>query len=296
MNLMPGHAARAARFVVSLIAAGSMTSVAHSARAQSSPRLAFAVASVKINKSGAGLVRLSTLPGRFSAVNVTLRMLLRNAYNIPDSRMSGGPPWIGVDRFDVEARSDGAEPAAQVRAMLRSLLEDRFKLNARIETRDLPVYALIVAKGDGKLGSQLRPSGDACLPPTPPAGAPPPPPPPGGLGPTSGQCPSILAPGAISGRQLTMGRLVETLSLWVDRTVIDRTGLEGNFDVDLQWLADRPLSGGRGDFERGGPPPPSSDLPSLFTAIREQLGLKLASQRGAVEMLLIDRAEKPTED
>jgi uncharacterized protein (TIGR03435 family) len=293
---MPRHAG-AVRFVVSLIAVGSMSSAAHRAAAQDSPRLSFAVASVKVDKSGSGVVRLSTLPGRFSAVNVTLRMLLRNAYNIPDSRMSGGPSWIGIDRFDVEARSDGAEPAAQVRAMLRSLLEDRFKLNARIERRDLPVYALIVARSDGKLGSQLRQSGDACLPPAPPTGAPPPPPPPpGGLGPTSGQCPSILAPGAISGRQLTMGRLVETLSLWVDRTVIDRTGLEGNFDVDLQWMTDRPLSGGPGDFGRGGPPPPLSDLPSLFTAIQEQLGLKLASQRGAVEMLLIDRAEKPTDD
>ena len=291
---MLGHAG-AARFVVSLIAVGSMTSAALWARAQGSPRLSFAVASVKVNKSGAGLVRLSTLPGRFSAVNVTLRMLLRNAYNIPDSRMSGGPSWIGIDRFDVEARSDGAEPAAQVRAMLRSLLEDRFKLNARIETRDLPVYALIVARSDGKLGNQLRRSGDACVPPTPPAGAPPPPPPPPGATPTVTQCPSILAPGAISGRQLTMGRLAETLSPWIDRTVIDRTGLEGNFDVDLQWMFDRSLSGGPGDFGRGGPPP-SSDLPSLFTAIQEQLGLKLASQRGAVETLLIDRAEKPVED
>jgi uncharacterized protein (TIGR03435 family) len=291
---MLGHAG-AARFVVSLIAVGSMTSAALWARAQGSPRLSFAVASVKVNKSGAGLVRLSTLPGRFSAVNVTLRMLLRNAYNIPDSRMSGGPSWIGIDRFDVEARSDGAEPAAQVRAMLRSLLEDRFKLNARIETRDLPVYALIVARSDGKLGNQLRRSGDACVPPTPPAGAPPPPPPPPGATPTVTQCPSILAPGAISGRQLTMGRLAETLSPWIDRTVIDRTGLEGNFDVDLQWMFDRSLSGGPGDFGRGGPPP-SSDLPSLFTAIQEQLGLKLASQRAAVEMLLIDRAEKPVEE
>ena len=292
---MPGHAA-AARVVVSLIAVGSMTSVTHRAHAQGSPRLAFAVASIKADTSGSGLVRLSTLPGRISAVNVTLRMLLRNAYNIPDSRMSGGPPWIGIDRFDVEARSDGAEPAGQVRAMLRSLLEDRFKLNARIETRDLPVYSLIVARSDGKLSNQLRRSGDACLPPTPPAGAPPPPPPPpGGLGPTSGQCPSILAPGAISGRQLTMARLAETLSLWVDRTVIDRTGLEGNFDIDLQWMADRPLSGGPGDFGRGGPPP-SSDLPSLFTALQEQLGLKLNPQRGPVEVLQIDRVEKPAED
>jgi uncharacterized protein (TIGR03435 family) len=293
---MSRHAG-AARVVVSLIAVASMTSAAHRVRAQGSPRLSFAVASVKVNKSGQGLVRFSTLPGRISAVNVTLRMLLRNAYNIPDSRMSGGPSWIGVDRFDVEARSDGAEPAVQVRAMLRSLLEDRFKLNARIENRDLPVYALIVARSDGKLGTQLRRSGDACVPPTPPAGAPPPPPPPpGGLGPASGQCPSILAPGSISGRQLTMARLAETLSLWVDRTVIDRTGLEGSFDVDFQWMFDRSLSGGPADPGRGGPPPPSSDLPSLFTAIQEQLGLKLASQRGAVEMLLIDRAEKPMED
>jgi uncharacterized protein (TIGR03435 family) len=93
-----------------------------------------------------------------------------------------------------------------------------------------------------------------------------------------------------------MGRLAETLSLWTDRTVIDRTGLEGNFDVDLQWMFDRSVSGAPGDFSRGGPPPAPSDLPSLFTAIEEQLGLKLASQRGAVEMLLIERAEKPAED
>jgi uncharacterized protein (TIGR03435 family) len=105
----------------------------------------------------------------------------------------------------------------------------------------------------------------------------------------------MLMQGNLSGRQLTMERVAETLSPWVNRHVIERTNLTGPFDLDLQWMPDRPAFGPPGEVGRGGPPP-AGDLPSLFTALQEQLGLKLESQRGLVELLLIDRAEKPVDD
>jgi uncharacterized protein (TIGR03435 family) len=179
--------------------------------------------------------------------------------------------------------------------MLRSLLEDRFKVVARTETRESPIYALILARSDGKIGGQLRRSGEECLPPTAPPGAPAPPPPPPGAGARGGQCPSIQGPGLISGRKMTMARLSDALAPSVSRVVIDRTGLEGTFDLDLQWLPDQPRLGGPLGNGSGGFVP-SSDLPSIFTALQEQLGLKLDSQRGPVEMLMIERAERPTDD
>jgi bla regulator protein blaR1 len=233
-------------------------------------------------------------PGRYSAVNVTLRLMLRQAYGVPDFRVSGGPSWIDVDRFDVEAKADEAAQGQAVNLMLRSLLEERFKVVAHSETRESPIYELILARSDGKLGSQLRKAGDECLPPTTPAGAPPAPPPPPGAG-ARGQCPSIQGPGVISGRKMTMARLSDALAGSVSRVVIDRTGLEGTFDLDLQWLPDQPRLGGPLGNGAGGFVP-SQDLPSIFTAVQEQLGLKLDSQRGPVEIVVIERAEKPTED
>jgi uncharacterized protein (TIGR03435 family) len=271
--------------------------------AQSPSRPTFGAASIKVNRATAGLVRVSMSPGRYSAVNVTLRLMLRQAYGIPDFRMSGGPNWIDVDRFDVEARADDAAAQGQpVTLMLRSLLEERFKLTVYTETRDSPIYALVVARSDGKprseikLGSQLRRSGADCLPPTAPAGAPAPPPPPPGAGAGRGdQCPSIQGPGLISGRKMTMARLADALAPSVSRVVIDRTSLDGNFDLDLQWLPDQPRQGGPLANGAGGFVP-SPDLPSIFTAVQEQLGLKLDSQRGPADILVIERAEKPTED
>ncbi|HET9832011.1 MAG TPA: TIGR03435 family protein [Vicinamibacterales bacterium] len=258
-----------------------------------SPRPSFEAASIKTNESSSPLVRLSTPTGRLSGVNVTLRMLIRNAYLLQDFRMSGGPAWIDTDRFDVEATAGASVGFDQVRAMERTLLEDRFHLKTHTETRELPIYVLSVARRDGKLGDQIKASGTECLPMKPPAGAPPPPPPPPGSTPTGApQCPSMLAPGNVSGRKITIARLATTLSLFVNREIIDKTNLAGEFDLDLRWLPDQL------PFVAPGTPAPPVDTTAapLFTAIQEQLGLKLESSRGPVEVLVIETAEKPTED
>lgn len=257
---------------------------------------AFEVASVKPNKSQSGLVRIGTLQGRFTATNATLRMLVQNAYGVQDFRMSGGPGWIDTDRFNVEAKSDAGATFQQTQSMLKTLLEERFQLKVHTETRELRVYALIVARGDGQLGAKLLHSGPECRPITTPPGIPAAPPPPPGPAPAGGMmCPSMLMQGNVSGRNLTMERLATTLSPWVNRQVVDRTKLAGSFDMDLQWAPDqtpfRPSDG------LGAPRlPVDPNLPSLFTALQEQLGLKLTSERGMVDVLVIDRAERPAED
>lgn len=258
------------------------------------PRPVFEAASIKPNTSGSGLVRLSIPPGRLSGVNVTLRMILRNAYNLPDFRMSGGPNWIDTDRFDVEATAGGPATLDQIHAMTKALLEDRFKLKSHTETRELPIYVLMLARGDGRLGDKIHQSGAECLPMTPVAGAPPPPPPPAGPGVGGArQCPSMLALGGISARQLPIARLVGTLSQYIGRQIVDKTNLTGTFDFDLQWTPDQIPGGGRGPIPIA---PFDADGPSLFTALQEQLGLRLDAQRGAVDVLVIDAAEKPSAD
>jgi uncharacterized protein (TIGR03435 family) len=258
------------------------------------PRLVFDAASVKPNTSGSGLVRLSIPPGRLSGVNVTLRMLLRSAYGLPDFRMSGGPGWMDADRFDVEATAGGSATLDQIHAMTKSLLEDRFKLKSHIDTREQPIYVLVPARRDGKLGDKIHQSGDECLPMMPLAGAPPAPPPP--AGPAVGgvrQCPSMLALGGISGRQLPIARLVGTLSQYIGREIVDKTNLAGTFDFDLQWTPDQIPGGGRGLIPVA---PFDPNGPSLFTALQEQLGLRLDSSRGPVDVLVIDGVEKPSSD
>ncbi len=241
------------------------------------------------------MVRVATFPTRFSAVNASLRLLLRYAYGLPDFRMIGGPDWMDTARFDIEGAAGGIVPFDQLRAMTRTLLEERFKLRAHMETRELPTYDLVLARRDGKLGNQITPSGTECLPITPPAGFPPPPPPPPGGAPRDGPgCGSMLGAGAISGRKMTIERLLTTLSPYVNRVIVDRTNLSGFFDLDLRWLPDlTPFNAGPGLA-----PPPIADpnAPPLFTALSEQLGLKLESSRGPVEVLVIEGVEKPSAD
>jgi uncharacterized protein (TIGR03435 family) len=270
---------------------------ARGAQAAQTPS-AFEVTSVKPNTSGTLGIMIRTPPGRFIATNVTLRMLIRSAYqNMPDFRMIGGPSWIDTDRFDVDATAGsaaGPNTAEQLRLMIQSLLEDRFKMKSHMETRELPIYLLVLARRDGKLGDHLKPATNECKEIVPPPGAPPPPPPPPGGAPQGAQrqCPSMLGMGAISGRQLSIDRLADTLAPYANRKIVNQTNLTGLFDLDLHWLPDLlpfvPI---------GAPPPPTdSDAPPLMTALQEQLGLKLDASRGPVEVLVIDSVEKPSAD
>jgi uncharacterized protein (TIGR03435 family) len=260
----------------------------------------FEVASVKPSNAAGPFPfgRIGLLPGgRFTAVGATVRELIRAAYGLrEDAQMTGGPGWVSADRFDVEARAPADVSIAQAQAMLKGLLADRFKLASHTESRQLPLYALVMARSDGKMGARLRRSGPDCAPITTPAelgpAPPPPPPPPAGapqllVARTPMRCGSMLIAGLVSAREITMEQFIIRLSTFVNRPVIDRTGLTGSFDLDLSYTPDSPARGAIGV---------PSDGPSIFTALQEQLGLKLDSQKGPVDVFVVDRAERPTPD
>ena len=218
----------------------------------------FEVASIKANKSGELRTTMAFQPGsRFIATNVSLGTLIRNAYQRSNFEIFGGPKWIESDRFDILAKAEGDPSPREMRLMLRALLAERYNVRVHNETRNLPLYELVVARRDRRNGPQLHRTNADC------AHAPPPPPPPysdgqpkcGFVGPTPG----------------------------------------GYFDFELPMTTEI------------GPPPPPPGLPdavdrqslsvvSIFTAIQEQLGLKLESARGPAEVLVIDSAGLPTPD
>jgi uncharacterized protein (TIGR03435 family) len=272
---------------------------AQSSAASQSP--AFDVTSVKPNKSGVGGTFINFQPsGRFTGTNVTLRALIRIAYGtpqvLPDSQVSGGPDWLDSDRFDVEGKTD-AEPARdaqgiprQMILMLRALLADRFKLVVRNETRERPTYALVVSRNDGRLGPKLRRvdvdcaavrTGRVVAPPT--ASANPV---------TRPLCGGMKdGPGKLAGGGATMAELATILSKYVDREVFDQTGLNGHFELELDWI---PFQGQASATDTGFRVADSG--PGIFTATQEQLGLKLNATRGSVDVLVIDHAEQPPPD
>jgi uncharacterized protein (TIGR03435 family) len=270
----------------------------------SAARPAFDVTSVKPNQSGGG--RIAMLPaanGGWNATNVTLGMLIRIAFQLQDDQIVGGPKWLFEDRFDV--LGTGVAPGAPdgpLFAKLQMLLADRFKLGTHTDTRELPMFAMVLANRDGKLGPKLTPSTSDC-PQAPPAGA-------RGRGPgpqpftmpAPGEIPKCgwtIGPGRLAAGGQTMEQLTTNLSRLVGKMVVDKTNLPGAFDMLVEYTPD-PGIGGRSDFPGrppdGGPAPPASDGPSIFTALQEQLGLKLESTKGPVSVLVIDRAEQPMEN
>jgi uncharacterized protein (TIGR03435 family) len=284
----------------------------------------FEVASVKRNTANDGLVMMGTKGDTFTGRGVMLRMLIAGAYQIQDDQLIGAPGWLTTDRFDIVAKAppptsqDRPAPVSRNQLMMRALLADRFKLAVHRETRDLPVYALVLARKDGRPGPQLQHVSVDCAaidaaararaanPSSADAAAPQP-----------RGCGTSVGPGFVQGYGQTMAEFANALSkLWnsgssLNRPVIDRTGLTGAFDAELRFTPERipnfgagappcagapPSPGGGGPA--GGPcfPPIDPSGPSIFTAIQEQLGLKLEAQRGPVDVLVIDRIEPPIED
>ena len=265
----------------------------------------FEVASVKPNTSGDGFMRIGGPPGRFNATNVPLRQLIQMAYQIQPFQLEGGPGWIGTDRFDIVAKASGDVPLqtapgvpGPIQLMMRTLLADRFKLAVHHEAKEQTIYALVLARADGQLGPQLKKSATDCAALAAARGrsGPPPPLPAPGVRP---QCGMMMRPGGMSAGGMPIAQLVASLSGNVQRIVVDRTGLTGTFDIDLTWTPDqmpqRAPGSGDGPIQFNGVSIDPNG-PSLFTAIQEQLGLKLESTKGPVDVLVIDRAEKPTED
>jgi len=247
------------------------------------PPLSFEAASVKPNKSADTNSRMSA--GRNGAVTVTngtVKSVIRAAYGVDASQVIGGPAWIDADRFDINAKAEGEISEPRLKEMLKALLADRFNLVVHQETRELPVYALVLARADGKFGPQLNRSDVDCAalaraggpPPTGPATA-------ASQGRPIGPCSMRIGGGTMAVRSNSMADVARALIGAVDRIVVDRTGLNGGFDLDLLWTPN---------------PTPEVSGPSIFTALQEQLGLKLEAAHAPVEVVVIDRIETPGPD
>jgi uncharacterized protein (TIGR03435 family) len=277
-------------------AAAAVVLVLTGAVAAQSPakRAEFEVASVKPNTSGNNMVMIRPpVGGRFTATNARLKMLVGIAYDVKNFEISGGPGWISSDGYDITAKAaDSNIGMEQLRPLLQTLLEDRFKLMVHRETKEMPLYVLTVAKGGPKLPAAKE---GGCVPFGPNS---PPPPPPG-----PGQPPPILCGGFLRGPNLlqagkvTMTQLANVLSDVLGRPVIDKTEFTGTFDVKLEFTPEGTAFGADGFGPPGGPPPGlDTSGPSIFTVIQDQLGLKLESQKGPGQVLIIDHAEKASEN
>ena len=254
----------------------------------------YEVASIKPNKSGDNMVRMMIRPDGLSATGVTLDMLIQNAYGVRYFQISASPSWFKSEKYDIEAKMNGSvveelrklsddQRETETRRMLQALLADRFQLKLHSDTKQLAVYALVLAKNGPKL--QAAKSGDTY--------------PNGFKGPDGGGGPGMIFMegngGPVTGQGVPIADLVRLLSQQLGRTVVDKTGLTGKYDFKLKWTPDE-NQGPPGPPGADNAPPPDSSGPSIFTAVQEQLGLKLESQKGAVKILVVDHGEKPSEN
>jgi uncharacterized protein (TIGR03435 family) len=192
--------------------------------------------------------------------NYTLRDIIGNAYRVRGNQLEGGPGWITSVRFDIMAKApEGVQPNP---AMMHALLADRFKLRVHTETRPTPIYELVLARADGRLGPQMQPA-DA-----------------------QARRGASAVPGRLQFRAYTAADVARNLTNSSGRIVLDRTGLTGSYTGVLTWTPDNPPPG----------VPVDQDGPSLFAAVQEQLGLKLQPATGTTDILVIDSVERPTPD
>jgi uncharacterized protein (TIGR03435 family) len=215
-----------------------------------------------------------------------VRDLLRIAYRTQPYQLLGAPAWISTKRYDIAAKVEDNPPPSQL-ALLRVLLKDRFKLAVRNETREMPIFALVLAKSDGGPGPQLIKSAFDCAaylagPHASPE-----------LGRTP-NCGTRINLGTLSGKAISMTQLATSLAPFVSRFTVDKTGLAGSFDVELTWTPEQAASNIAGN--EGPDAASASSGPTIFTALQEQLGLKLVSDRGPVDVLVVDRLEQPSEN
>jgi bla regulator protein BlaR1 len=225
----------------------------------------FEVASVKPADPSDKPGFLHTAPGRMELDGVTVKMLIQQAWAISGYRIFGGPSWLDSTRYNIAAKAaDGAGKLTldQMRPMLQTLLTDRFHLVVHRETKELPLYRLVVSRNGKKFSESAA----------------------------SGEPQSRMSTGQIHDEKASLDTLASQLGQQLGRFVVNQTGLRGDFALHLQWTPDPGQNQG-GDSDA--PPPAGADGPSLFTALQEQLGLKLESSKGPVEVLVIDTAEKP---
>jgi uncharacterized protein (TIGR03435 family) len=224
----------------------------------------FETASIKPTRSPDGPSSTRFTAGQLNMENVAIRKMTLMAYGIPDDRTYAlvGPAWLGEEHFDIVARYPGGTPQEQVRLMLQNMLAERFKLALHRETRQLPEYALVVAKG----GPRIEPV-------------------------EAGQSATNGRPGRLESTKITMQKLADLFAKMVGMPVTNETGLTGAYTFTLEWAPDETTR-----LEPDAPPSPSGK-PSLFAALQEQLGLKLEGRKGPVEVLVVDHIDRtPTEN
>jgi bla regulator protein blaR1 len=231
----------------------------------------FEVASIKPSEPGGHGIQIMMAPGgRVTAKNVTAKILMQQAYGVRDFQIIGGPSWLGNERYDINAKAGGDDEVSpeQMRTMMQGLLADRFQLVFHRETKDLPMYALVV----GKNGSKLKEVAE-------------------------GNGPQVrMGRGLIQGQGMGMDMFATQLSNALGRSVTNKTGLGASYDIKLEWTPEQ--SGGMVQRDGGGADAaaPADAGPSIFAALQEQLGLRLESTKGPVTLLVIDKAEKASEN
>ena len=267
----------------------------------------FEAVSIKPNVSGSSSSGIGTNQGFLRATNVSLKMLIMNSYRVQDFQVIGGPDWIDTARFDIQAKAeDGTIPVTRnqkddpnrigpLELMMQSMLADRFQLRLSHEMRELPVYTLTVAKD----GPKIKPVAVDSNPAEPAnvsgagrgaAGVPAQ----GAVGAGSMNTNVSRTKGEMNANTVPLSRFIQALSRQLRRPVIDQTSLDGMYTIHLEWAPDTLATGGN----PAGTDTPIGDPagPSLFTAIQEQLGLRLNSGKGPVEVLVIRSVEKPSEN
>ena len=262
----------------------------------------FDVASVKANRSGESRIGFGFPTGGLTATNLPLRALIIQAYRLQDYELIDLPGWAVDERFDITAKTTNAQASGDERLlMLRALLSDRFKLRMHTETREMSMYSLVFAREDKRLGPNLTPSAIDCVarsrgaqpqPATPPSRAGEPPLPECGI--SLGMTPvaSFLRGGSVA-----FPEIVRLIATNLGRPVIDKTGLIGAYNIQMRFHSQSSGLPGLPVRPPGGASAtPDDSVPSLMTAVQEQLGLKLESGRGPVPVQIVDGVERPTED
>ena len=257
------------RKLCTLTAAVCLITPVASGKPTAPSRLIFEVASIKPSQPGNGIYTIKPLPGGtgYTAQNAPVKLMISLMYKVPMRQIIGGPDWINTDPYDVEARADGSHSVDDLHVMFQSLLADRFNLKFHKETREGPVYALTVDKSGLKMKEDG--TGQAMGIPIVPAGV-----------------------GSFKGTQVPM----KYLSYWLGqqlqndgRPVVDETGLTESYDFKLSFVPQLPPN-----ISRDSLPPEMQELPSIFDAVKDQLGLRLEPTKGPVDYLVIDHIEKPS--
>ena len=265
---MTGRAARNPSRNIPLLIAISL-SVGISAQSQTTPRLpAYEISTVKLNNSGEHSGKFSYSPAGLIVENLSLQTLIEQAYEVEKEQVIGAPDWAKSERYDIEAKVDPSETEAlrsltpaQRNRMMKPLLEDRFQLKTHFETRDLPVYVLAISKTGSKLKKTPAP----------------------GTGEEKHNF--NMGRDTLTAEGISVDQLAHLLSTALGRPVANKTALAGNYDINMKWEVEDIVSG-----------PSASPGPSIFTAIQQQLGLKLNPGKAPIQVLVIDHIERPSEN